>query len=135
MLAQGIAQNLHLDPTLVAAIIEQESAWDTWAIRYEPAFQKRYVEPLGLTNPSEIAARSISWGLMQLMGQSARELGYNGRIAALCDPSIGVEWGCRHFQGMLGRTGGDVRVALLHWNGGGRPAYVDEVLARKVRYT
>jgi hypothetical protein len=70
-LARTIASAHGLDPALVCAVVEQESAWDADAIRYEPAFRARYVPPLELP-PTEEIARSISWGLMQVMGQVAR---------------------------------------------------------------
>jgi hypothetical protein len=63
-------------------------------MRYEPAFRTRYVAPLGLP-PTEEIARSISWGLMQVMGQVAREHGFSGKyLSALCDPAAGLELGC-----------------------------------------
>ena len=93
-LARTIATNHSLDPALVCAVIEQESAWDAHAIRYEPAFRTRYVAPLGLP-PTEEVARSISWGLMQVMGQVAREHSFAGKsLAALCDPATGIDIGC-----------------------------------------
>jgi len=78
-IARTIAQQHALDPALVCAIVEQESSWDTHAMRYEPGFRARYVAPLGLP-PTEEVARSISWGLMQVMGQSARASGFAGKF-------------------------------------------------------
>ena len=93
-LARTIAAAHALDPALVCAVIEQESAWDAHAIRYEPAFRTRYVAPLGLP-PTEEVARSISWGLMQVMGQVAREHKFAAKfLSALCDPAVGIEIGC-----------------------------------------
>ena len=74
-LARDAAARYGLDPALVCALIEQESAWDAHAIRYEPGFRSRYVAPLALPATEEVA-RSISWGLMQVMGQVAREHGF-----------------------------------------------------------
>src|SRR5271168_3063878 len=93
-LARVIAAKHSLDGALVCAIVEQESFWDTYAIRYEPAFRSRYVAPFGLQMTEEVA-RSISWGLMQVMGQSARERGFNRKfLSALCDPENGLTIGC-----------------------------------------
>lgn len=131
--AKETAQRHGLDPVLVCAVVEQESTWDTWAIRAEPAFDERYVKPMHKT-PTEEWARSMSWGLMQLMGEAARERGYTGPIAALCDPATGLEWGCIHLKGKLQAAGGDVAKALLLWNGGGNPNYPSEVLARLKNY-
>jgi hypothetical protein len=93
-LARTIATQRSLDPALVCAVAEQESAWDAHSIRYEPAFRTRYVAPLGLS-PTEEIARSISWGLMQVMGQVAREHGFTGKfLSALADPAAGLDIGC-----------------------------------------
>jgi soluble lytic murein transglycosylase-like protein len=132
-LVVATAKTHGLDPDLVCAVVEQESAWNTWAIRHEPAFYARYVAPLGLTD-TESVARSFSWGLMQLMGQVARELGYAGHLAALCEPSTGVEWGCRLLANKLREVNGDVHMGLERWNGGGNPNYAAEVIARMPKY-
>ena len=132
-LAKATAQQYGLDPALTCAVVEQESAWDTWAIRAEPAFDERYVKPMHKT-PTEEWARSMSWGLMQLMGEAARERGYVGALPALCDPTAGLAWGCVHLKGKLAAAGGDVTRALLLWNGGGNPNYPAEVLARMEKY-
>jgi hypothetical protein len=93
-LARAAAAYHELDAALVCAIIEQESAWNTYAIRYEPGFRTRYVAPLHLP-PTEEVARSISWGLMQVMGQVAREHGFTDKfLSALCDPTLGLDLGC-----------------------------------------
>lgn len=93
-IARDAASKNGLDPAIVCAVIEQESAWDCHAMRYEGAFRARYVAPLGLPATEEIA-RSISWGLMQVMGQVAREHGFDGRfLSALCEPDAGVSMGC-----------------------------------------
>jgi soluble lytic murein transglycosylase-like protein len=78
-LARAAALAHSLDPALVCAVCEQESAWNPWAIRYEPGFLARYVAPLftaGKISATEAYARSFSWGLMQVMGQVAREHGF-----------------------------------------------------------
>jgi soluble lytic murein transglycosylase-like protein len=132
-LAKTTAVAHQLPPELVCAVVEQESNWDAYAIRYEPAFQQRYVEPLNLS-PTETVARSISWGLMQLMGEVARELDYKGFLAELCDPVTGLEYGCRHLANKIKQAGGDNTRALLLWNGGGNPLYPGQVLARVSKY-
>ena len=133
-LARAIASQHALDPALVCAIVEQESSWDTHAIRYEPAFRARYVAALGLP-PTEEVARSISWGLMQVMGQSARERGFAGKfLRALCDPSNGLAVGCAVLAVITSQASGDVPHALALWNGGSNASYPSEVLARLANY-
>jgi soluble lytic murein transglycosylase-like protein len=133
-LARNTAAQQALDPALVCAIVEQESAWDPHAIRYEPAFRARYAAPLGLP-PTEEVARAISWGLMQVMGQVAREHGFSAKsLAALCDPAAGLAIGCVVFAARLRASADDVQRALTLWNGGANASYSAQVLARLAKY-
>jgi hypothetical protein len=116
-LARAAAAKHALDPALVCAVIEQESAWDPHAIRYEPGFRTRYVAPQGLP-PTEEIARSISWGLMQVMGQLAREHGFHGKfLSALCDPALGLEIGCAALAAKI-----TIRQSSVEATGSGRSA-------------
>ena len=151
-LAHDAARAHDLWPELVCAVIEQESAWDRWAMRYEPAFYKRYIEPQ-LARPggqdatpragspraalsdTEARARAFSWGLMQVMGQTAREHGFSASsLAQLCDPVTGLDLGCRVLAAKLAAAEDNVVRALLLWNGGGNRDYPAAVLARTARY-
>ena len=138
-LARKIAGEHSLDPALVCAVIEQESAWNPWAVRYEPGFLSRYVAPLytaGKLSATEAYTRSMSWGLMQVMGQVAREFGFKeASLSELCDPAVGIEFGCRVLRARLAKAKGDVPAALLAWNGGADINYAAEVLARKRNYS
>ena len=138
-LAREKAAKYQLYPELVCAVCEQESSWNTWAMRYEPNFFKRYIVPLipgGLTW-TEAYARSFSWGLMQVMGQVAREHAFppeGGFLSELCDPEAGLEIGCKVLAAKLAAAEGNVTKALLLWNGGGNPDYPAQVLARAGNY-
>ncbi len=133
-IARAAAAKHALDAALVCAVIEQESAWDPQAMRYEPAFRMRYVAPLELS-PTEEIARSISWGLMQVMGQVARERGFTGKfLSALCDPAAGVDVGCAVLALKLSAAGGDMAQGLALWNGGANTNYAPQVLARVAKY-
>jgi soluble lytic murein transglycosylase-like protein len=143
-LAHDAAQAHALWPELICAVIEQESSWDRWAARYEPAFYARYIEPQ-MARPdaarpahlsdTEARMRAFSWGLMQVMGQVAREHGFSGdSLAELCDPATGLDVGCRVLASKLAAAEGNTVRALLLWNGGANPDYPDAVLARTHRY-
>lgn len=133
-LAMHLAGQAGIDPALACAVIEQESAWDPWSIRYEPAFYQRYVVPLKLGDITEAQMRATSWGLMQVMGEVAREEGYTGNLPALCDPTIGITAGLQHLHRKLSHASGDVEQALLAWNGGGNTDYPAQVIARMPTY-
>jgi soluble lytic murein transglycosylase-like protein len=134
-LVHATAGRHNLNPALVCAVIEQESSWNPWAIRYEAAFRDRYVVPLRLQEAEEIA-RSTSWGLMQVMGQVAREYGFTGNfLAELCSPNIGVDFGCLVLSDKLAKARGDVAKGLSLWNGGGNPDYSRSVISRLSGYS
>ncbi len=149
-LARERARAWKLSPELVCAVCEQETGdrcpdpatgqekWDPWAIRYENAFYQRYVLPLlnsgELKDVTEARARGFSWGLMQVMGQTARESGFAGHMAQLCDPAVGLETGCRVLAKKLAEAEGDIVRGLLFWNGGSDNKYPASVLARMAKY-
>lgn len=54
VLAANTATAHGLDVKLVCAVVEQESGWDTWAIRYERNFDKVYVANHGFGDTEEI---------------------------------------------------------------------------------
>jgi soluble lytic murein transglycosylase-like protein len=137
-LARKAAAAQKLDAPLVCAVIEQESSWNPWAMRYEPAFFAKYVAPLYTSNKisaSEAYARGFSWGLLQVMGQVAREMGFDAPfLSALCDPGHGLAVGCKLLRKKLDAMAGDLTRGLLAWNGGGNPQYPAQVLARRANY-
>jgi hypothetical protein len=158
--AAAAADRFSVPRPLVLAICEQESAFDPWAWNPEPKY--RYLWDIILAKPfrkltpeegaSEIpptdftAHRGVpadaewwgqqaSWGLMQVMGSVARERGFQGRfLSELCDPLVGLKYGCLHLAGYLKRFK-DPYPALEAFNGGPgavgkNPKYAGEVLAR-----
>lgn len=137
-LVRAAAARHALDPALVCAVVEQESGWNPWAMRYEPAFFAKYVAPLFTNNKitaSEAYARGFSWGLMQVMGQVAREFGFDASfLSSLCDPENALAVGCKVLRKKLDAARNDTTQALLAWNGGANPTYAAQVLARKQRY-
>jgi soluble lytic murein transglycosylase-like protein len=135
-----------LDPALVAAVVECESAGQPGAMRFEPLY--RYTDPRApkpaiSSRDTDIVAQKISWGLMQVMGGTARtELGYTGWLPDLCAPAIGLDLGCRYLARLITRHGEDGGVSSYNQgsprkNPHGRylnQPYVDKVLAAKATY-
>lgn len=150
-----IAPQFELDPVLALALCQQESDYRHDAARLEQGFYRRYTEKDSLATTAEVLL-ACSYGLMQTMGQILREHGYfqyfldiNNRSNALnfrqplspiaiCKgidwymerPREQVLWGCKHLRKKIDLAKGDIRKALLFWNGGGRPEYPDEVLEK-----
>ena len=126
-LVKQIATEQGVDPALGCAVAEHESSWNPWAVRYEPAFYMRYIEEMRLP-PTEAQGRAFSYGLMQIMGQTARELGFAGKyLSELFDPEQGILYGMKKLSLCVNKTS-TVRDALLRYNGGGNSDYPDMVI-------
>lgn len=135
--ARATAKAHALPEDLVCAVCDHESwGWDTFAIRYEPAFERKYDPVDPAKEPTEHFARAFSYGLMQIMGETARELGFAGKyLTELCDPIVGVEYGCRKLSRCMAKHPGDMRAALLAYNGGANAQYPELVLALCEKYS
>lgn len=134
-----ITTRLNIDPILVACIIQTESAGNCFAVRYEPAFYRRYIEdkkellghvPKSIpTLDTELRLRAFSFGLMQIMGQTAREVGFKGdNLTLLFKPEINIEVGCLVLLSKLKKHSFDKKKALLNYNGGADLEYPYRVL-------
>lgn len=151
--ARVLAGTWGMDPPLACALIEQESSWDTYAIRSESqsGFMARYGDAYHKIVTASASKNDDQWiqfedlfycsyGLLQTMypviietfPEQTSLLAFPTR---LCDPEIGLPLGFRLFAKKLKQAGGDVKHALLLWNGGGNPGYPDQVLARVARYS
>jgi soluble lytic murein transglycosylase-like protein len=139
------AKHIELSPALVACVVLQESGGDPAAVRYEGGFFLRYIEWRGRTGlPGHVPAagcslatekrlRAFSFGLMQVMGETARERGFRGVfLTELLDAAVNLEVGCEYLRHLVKQTG-NVERALLRYNGGGNKAYAKEVLDRMSR--
>lgn len=133
-LARKYALKYLLDTVLICAIAERESSWNPYAVRFEPAFYKRYVQQMTL-NDTEEYTRSMSWGLMQVMGETAREFGFKGEfLVELSDPDTGLDYGCKKLRRCMDIHLGDEDAALLAYNGGSEPMYPKLVQNLKPKY-
>ena len=137
-LARTIAEKHSLPPDVVCGMLEREDNDNPWAVRYEPGFLARYVMPQyreGKLDITETYCRAMSWGPLQVMGQTARELGFEGKyLPELCDPPVGIEYGCRKLDACVKNHPGDINGALEAYNGGSNPNYAGEVLMLSIPY-
>jgi soluble lytic murein transglycosylase-like protein len=127
-------QSNNLRPELLAGLVCQESGGNKYAMRAEPKF--RWISddyaaqrPGGMSSDTELWGRKISWGLCQLMGQVARERGFQGWWPELCEPEVNLALGAGLLAWCIARRGGDVEAGLLRYNGGGFEEYPGQVLA------
>jgi soluble lytic murein transglycosylase-like protein len=129
-IAVAAALNAGLDPALVCSICAHESeGWKQYAVRYEPAFYTRYISSMKGLTPTEMQLRATSFGLMQIMGQTAREQGFDGEfLTELFDPLNAVTQGCRKLKHCLELHNNDTTAALLSYNGGSNANYPQLVM-------
>ena len=132
---------------LLLAMIYQESGGDEAALRYEVAWryfwnpkaddglyskdwtiEQNRTHAWNVLGSTEFHSQSFGWGLLQVMGSVARELGLKGYLAKMCDPSIGLKMGLLHMQKKMRQAKGDVRRALEFYNGSA--IYAEEVLKK-----
>lgn len=139
--------------TLIQAIMMVETGGNGALYRYEPVFFEKYlkdipVEILGgfwpkvVSRDTERNFRAVSWGHMQVMGQTARELGFSmDSFLYLAEPETGIQYGCAYLRQMLNRFQNEIedpkqleRQAVAAYNGGpGSPnfKYANKVYDRE----
>lgn len=105
-MATSIAKIYGLNAQVICAQITVESAWNIYATRYEPTWKwlvdtTLCAKKAQTSEATEKVLQSCSWGLMQVMGSVARELGYEGPIPKLCDPEMGITYGCKKLRACL----------------------------------
>jgi len=115
-----------IPPEIIAAMVHQESAGDHKAYRYEPGWRYWYLTggvlraPAGISLPTERMQQATSWGLMQVMGAVAREMGCELKWLADIrdDPALALDLGCSYLARLRKRFGGGVERWLGAYNSG-----------------
>jgi Transglycosylase SLT domain len=146
-----------ITPELLAALAWKESGFDTYAWNPEPRypylmnvqtglpFRKLSLAELVSNTPpadfptlrgdpdNEWQAQRASWGLCQVMGAVAREIGFHGPyLTALVQPELNLDFGARHLAKQIARFG-TAADGLSAYNAGrpvdsNRDAYVLPIL-------
>ena len=111
------ASESQLPIDIVASVILQESGGNPWAVRYEPGFYDRrikhrrreelagFVPRLLPTLNTEKTLRSTSFGLMQVMGETARVVGYEEPyLTQLCRIEDNLSVGCKYMRQLFDKA-------------------------------
>lgn len=112
----------NLDPFLLMAIIETESNGQTWAVRHEPKWS-HFCQPhvfcrdLTISEATEKALQAMSWGLCQVMGAVARELGFKDHLTKLCLEDLNLEVGAKKIKKLTSKYSG-LEDAIAAYNAG-----------------
>lgn len=117
------AAALHgLPLALLQAQVIQESSGHADAFRYEPVFYTHYIKGSTVAKSAVYGPlAACSYGLMQIMLETAAEMGFTGRPEDLFTPAVGLEWGARKMKALwtaAGGTDGAYHAALAAYNGG-----------------
>jgi len=143
-LIAATAQRYQLPTALLHALIAVESDGNPWAVRYEPAFFARYIEakrwPVfgAVSSETEKRLLATSFGLCQVMGVTARELGFTGAfLTQLCAPALSLDYGCRYLAQQRARYATrSLRWAVAAYNAGTpkvvNGVFVNEAYVKKV---
>ncbi len=125
-IAEQEARRWKLNPAVVKAVIQVESSWNPRARRYESGKDARE----GNKRDDGEWEINASWGLMQIMGYTARQLGFPRQwpFDLLYSPELNIYLGCKLLRLLLDRVERVARmnalsplaVALARYNGGPR---------------
>ena len=145
-IVRSTAGTVGIDPNLAQAIAEVESSLDPTVARYEKNFPyiltpDKFAKTLNISTETEHEFQKFSWGVMQLMGVCARELGFQSMLPLLIQPSLGALYGCRKLHAVM-KKNPKLEDAISAYNAGtaviknGRyinQEYVDKVMEKLVR--
>lgn len=132
-----------IDPTLVASVIMVESSGRPAAIRFEKNFRwtlhiHHFADMNNITHDTELMLQKSSFGLMQVMGAVARELGYQKNLSKLIEPKMGIEYGCKKLRQLFDKHGSKLDDVIASYNAGSprfdeNGEYVNARYVKKVR--
>lgn len=136
-----VAPRHNLPPEMVAAQVLVESSGQPDAFRFEPAFYAHYIKGNAAAKGAMYGPlAACSFGLLQIMLETACEMGFTGNPQELFVAEVGLEWGAAYLKSLLDWAAGDYVRALCAFNGGkhaafAKPyptqAYADRVMAMK----
>lgn len=103
-----VASHANIEPSLIAAIVMTESSGQPYATRYEAQWKyladvDSHANRLKITVMTETMHQATSWGLMQIMGGTARDLGFRDHMPRLCEVDTGLLWGCLYIARLKNR--------------------------------
>ncbi|MDR2522554.1 MAG: transglycosylase SLT domain-containing protein [Synergistaceae bacterium] len=100
------AQQAQVPPELVLALIEAESGGNPYAARLTANYPYTVMQasrPSACDLSTENIMQKTAWGLMQLMGATARSLGFDGWLPELAEPKVCLPLGAEYLKRLMGR--------------------------------
>ena len=129
-----------VNPDWIRAVIEIESAGNQFALRYEPGYRwlqkedtikaicyhSNYGGNLENKIGAETCLESFSFGLCQVMGSTARDMGYVADLHHLFFVDDNIRIGTKFLKTKLKRFDNNILRAIAAYNGGDGSAYPNE---------
>lgn len=111
-LVEEFSQHYTIPKDLIWAMMQVESSQDTWKCRYESKNMRtndpdKWAHKLFITAGTESTLQNFSFGLLSLLGVTARDMGFNDYLPKLFIPRVGLEWGLKYLQGLLAKYGNE----------------------------
>lgn len=99
-LSRKYAKKYHLDINLIIALIRVESGGRKYVARFEPGIIRyfspgKYAQHLNQTLSTEKVQQATSFGYCQVLGRTARLLGFDGPLGQLFDPDTNLDIACQ----------------------------------------
>lgn len=135
-----IAKEQGVDPSLSLAICQTESAFNPGAVRFEPQWiylkdVLKFAKLNNITADTETQLQKMSWGLGQVMGSVARELGHPGYIHELAaSPATGLLFHCRKIAALMKRIDCPTQDDVISAYNAGSPIKIADGTYRNQRY-
>lgn len=96
----ALSAQAELPPEMALAIIEAESGGNPYATAYSPAAaaKTQLKRPAICSDGMESVQQRTAWGLMQVMGLTARGLGFEGWLSELVEPELNIRLGITYLS-------------------------------------
>lgn len=115
-----------IEIALIRAICSQESENNNFGLRVEHHLKKAkwYKNTLAFLKKEEVKDyHYCSFGYMQIMFGTARHIGYLGKPFSLCNPELGIKWGCKFLARLIKRFKGNIWDSVAAYNQGNNRFY------------
>lgn len=142
-LIRASAESQNVNVRIALAIAETESGYNAMAMRYEPKWkylvsEQSFASALKITVETERQLQKFSYGLFQIMGSVARELGFSDMLPELLDPYVNIKVGLHKIKQLADRLK-DIEAYVSAYNAGiggvgTNPEYVKKVLKAAEKY-
>lgn len=122
-LISSVAANHGVDDNYLYSLVMVESAGKPWVSRIEYHYPylvtpKLYSQKLGITESTEVMNQRTSYGLVQIMGGVARELGWQSHLPKIFTPHINLNLGLTLIKKLMKKYDDDMDKVSAAYNWG-----------------